>query len=273
MVRKTSLLILALFLIALVIIVLSTYIWLIELENEYVGSFKVLYRSPIVYNRVSNATAVIRSRIIGGRIYCLKGIDITIVAGSVKYMSVCETDTIRFSYTNGLLKVNIGNKTQTLMLTSSKNRRVKIHSLVYTLQVMLPENARQGVYVVNDTYYILNIPYIYFNVKYLTGIGNATVTIKITFNVNGVNISNPYVIEYETNSNLETLFSPWEYGLGRETLTQYANVLKPLTDLDASKYAELKYYIEIYVESKGDYVIEVTVGYPGLRIVEDSIAK
>ncbi len=264
----------------------------IESEEERVGHFKVLdssWRSELSYDRIVNATAIIMKTFLDNDVQCRSGEVAVLRQGDVLYTYLCTVDRIEINsgvessgrpgYESARNVTAIGvvvNGTRNYTISFFSGDYARVYSRVFSFEAIVPETAKQGLVRAfednSDEYYlILNIPYIYFNVQYRKGIGNASLIIRIVFSINDENLTDPYVIEYYTNSNTKAFFSPLESPLLKRFIEEKTRVLAPLLDIDGGKRIKLKYYVEVFVKSSGEYSIELTIGYPGVRLVESLV--
>jgi len=262
----------------------------LEGKEDSTRSFHVLigpYINVLDPDRITRSTARIKQTIINNEVICDHGSVSMLKQDSVIYIYMCMLDRIEItpdveSYSEqgyeparnvtavGLVISETGN--YTISLFSSDY--VKVYSKVFSFKVDIPRGVRQGLIRVfednGDAYYliILNIPYIYFKAQYREGIGNASLIIRIVFNINGENLTAPFIMEYYLNTDTEAFLSPLESPITRSSIEEKSMALAPLLHIDGGKRIELKYYVEVFVKGSGNYKLELTIGYPGVRIVE-----
>ena len=75
-------------------------------------------------------------------------------------------------------------------------------------------------------------------------------------------------MEYYLNTDTEVFLSLLESPKSRSFIEEKTKALAPLLNIDGGKRVELKYYIEVFVKSPGKYWLELTIGYPGVRVIE-----
>jgi len=292
--RRSNKQITPLMIIVLIVIALLTIFYyniLLSLENreDSVMLFRVLvgpYRNVLDPDTLIISTAKIRQAIINEDILCDHGSISMLKQGSVTYIYMCMLDKIEVnpeveirgkqgykSVRNitpiGVVSTETGNYTVPFF----SGDYVKIYSKFFSFEIDIPEDAEQGLIRAfedgDEVYYlILNIPYIYFKAKYIEGIGNASLIIRVVFNINGVNLTDPFIMEYYLDSNTEAFLSLLESPKSRSFIEEKSKALAPLLDIDGGKRVELKYYIDVFVKSSGKYQLELTIGYPGVRVVE-----
>ena len=88
------------------------------------------------------------------------------------------------------------------------------------------------------------------------------------FSVNDANLTDPLVMEYYLNTDAEVFLSPLESPKSRSFIEEKAKALVSLLDIDGGKRVKLKYYIDVFIKSSSKYRLELTIGYPGVRVVE-----
>ena len=169
----------------------------------------------------------------------------------------------------GIVESETGNHTVSFF----SGNYVKVYSKVFSLEVVIPEDAKQGLIKAfesdgEDYYLISNIPYIYFKARYIDGLGNASLIIRMVFSINDVNLTYPLIIEYYLNTNVEAFLSPIETPIPRSFIEEKAKVLTPLLDINGGRKVKLKYYVDVFIKSSGKYQLKLAIGYPGVRIVE-----
>ncbi len=222
----------------------------------------------------------IREAFIENKSVCNEGEISSINSNGVVYMYLCKIYRLlinasipgnaTFSSARNLSFIGVvinetGNYT---MLNQSFSSYRRVWAGIFNLSINVPSYARQGLVPVGNGYYsIANIPYIFFNISYLKGLGNASLIIRVTFSINDRNLSSPYIIEYYVNSNDRQFISPIEYPIPRDSLEESRDRLKPLLDIDAGQTVDLVFYIEVYAKVSGDFIVELEVGYPGIRII------
>ena len=75
-------------------------------------------------------------------------------------------------------------------------------------------------------------------------------------------------MEYYLNTDAEVFLSPLESPKSRSFIEEKAKALVSLLDIDGGKRVKLKYYIDVFIKSSSKYRLELTIGYPGVRVVE-----
>ena len=272
---------------------IALHIMLLSVESKgkenAIGLFKVLSssdESKLSYERIVNATTTIMQSIFSGNIRCDYGKVSLIKQDNVLYVYLGVLDKIKISpdiemnrrckYKPMRNETPIGiivNETGSYSIPFFSGDYVKVYSKVYSFETIIPENTRQGLIKAfkdnHDEYYlILNIPYIYFKARYREGVGNASLIIRMVFNINGVNLSNPFIVEYYLNTDTKVFLSPMESPYSKKFIEKNIEALNPLLYIDGGNKVELKYYVEVFVRSSGKCRLELVIGYPGVRIIE-----
>lgn len=278
-------------LIVITILTIFYYDIFLNLENREnsVKLFQALTgpsRNVLNPDIIISSTATIRQAIINGNILCDDGSVSMLRQGIITYIYLCVLDKIEIKpeveaygehgYRSVRDTTPIGiviNETGEYTIPFFSRDYIKIYSKVFSFETIIPETAKQGLIKAfednGEAYYlILNIPYIYFKAQYIEGIGNASLIIRVAFSVNDVNLTNPLVMEYYLNTDAEVFLSLLESPKSRSFIEEKAKALVPLLDIDGGKRVKLKYYIDVFIKSSGKYKLELTIGYPGVRVVE-----
>ena len=164
---------------------------------------------------------------------CTRGQVDYLSVGSVGYVYYCVLDTVEVTYDNVSDKYNVSLPFKVMIKNVSGTTPVsisgeyaRVFSRVYEFDLTIPRDAWQGLYTSGgDNYYFLNILYIYVNISYRDGKGQALVFIVVTISIDGVNLTNPYTssnytFTFWTNSDLELFYSAYENPVDPNTLLE-----------------------------------------------------
>ncbi len=270
-----------------VIVIAYIFLYIIyimpERENRQntisIAGFEVLDEDSVIINNYKQSDADLRGLIFNKALSCESGKISYLNLTGYTYIYLCMLDNIMVNSTQTPINTSSGMTPSTIIIGGLTRSIISIGGLgsrilyrVYSFNITLPSNTRQGLaYFGGDSYteyyMVVNKPYIYFQLNYLKGLGNVSFTLKITISINGENLTDGYIIQYSTNSNVSVVISPLETPLDLDRLGKTANDLKPLKYLDTNKTVNIKYYVELYARGRGEYSIILTIGYPGVMIV------
>ncbi len=258
------------------LIILAYSLWI----PRYIGGFRVLDDRSLLES-IRHSSAFLRNLLIGKNT----------VPASDGYIVDFEVDRsiLYMNHTCILLRLNssstvlgmqgihpdygeiIRNETGQYILTSSLDEYMRVYHGVLILRTTLPDNALQGVVKEHgdgeDYYLVASIPYIYIRLKYLSGLGNASFIIRLTVSINGRNLTEPYVVKYGSNTNFETILSPVEFPMTESSIMEYREALAPLLEIKGGSTIDIVWYIDVYIHAKGEYNVELLIGYPVLRTI------
>ncbi len=261
------------------------------LDSYYVDGFKKLYvddpvRGREVLANISSGEEFFREILFRDKLSCLYGYVSSLRFRNVLFLYNCSYVIVRVNKrvenVSGVrvFMQNIfvtgrqvyGSTTSSMYSYSSY---VRVYSGFLELRTSIPMDSDQGVVLDfisdSDRYYrIANIPYVYLKIEYGRGIGNASFAIDIVFSINNVNLTYPYSIEYRVNTNTSILLTPVGNPMLERSIIEDSGKLEPLLKLDSGNNVTVKIYINIYVESRGEYDASILVGYPAIRVVENN---